>query len=120
MIVTVFRSRLRPDAREEYIALVDRMVELAKTMPGYISHKGFFAEDDERVTIVEFEHEEGMLAWRMNPEYRAAQKKRLVKFTIQNIASRSATSSGNRSLSSNMRQSDQISRNAYLMTCRRS
>jgi hypothetical protein len=38
----VFRSRLRPGAREEYIALVDRMVELAKTMPGYISHKGFF------------------------------------------------------------------------------
>jgi hypothetical protein len=41
MIVTVFRSRLRPGAREEYTALVDRMVELAKTMPGYISHKGF-------------------------------------------------------------------------------
>jgi len=67
MIVTVFRSRLRPGAREEYIALVDRMVELAKTMPGYISHKGFFAEDGERVTIVEFEHEEGMRAWCTNP-----------------------------------------------------
>jgi heme-degrading monooxygenase HmoA len=75
MIVTVFRSRLRPGAREEYIALVDRMVELAKTMPGYISHKGFFAEDGERITIVEFEHEEGMRVWRMNAEHRAAQKK---------------------------------------------
>jgi heme-degrading monooxygenase HmoA len=75
MIVTVFRSRLRPGAREEYIALVDRMIELAKTMPGYISHKGFFAEDGERVTIVEFEHEEGMRAWRTNAEHRAAQKK---------------------------------------------
>lgn len=42
MIVTVFRSRLRPG---------------------------------ERVTIVEFEHEEGMRAWRMNSEHRAAQKK---------------------------------------------
>jgi heme-degrading monooxygenase HmoA len=75
MIVTVFRSRLRPGTREEYIALVDRMAELAKTMPGYISHKGFFAEDGERVTIVEFEHEEGMRTWRMNSEHRAAQKK---------------------------------------------
>jgi heme-degrading monooxygenase HmoA len=75
MIVTVFRSRLREGVREEYIALVDRMIELAKTMPGYISHKGFFAEDGERVTIVEFEHEEGMRAWRMNSEHRAAQKK---------------------------------------------
>ena len=75
MIVTVFRSRLMPGVREEYIALVDRMVELAATMPGYISHKGFFAEDGERVTVVEFEHEEGMRAWRTNPEHRAAQKK---------------------------------------------
>ena len=41
MIVTVFRSRLMPDVREEYVALVDRMVELAATIPGYISHKGF-------------------------------------------------------------------------------
>ena len=52
MIVTVFRSRLRPDVREKYVALADRMNEIARTMPGYISHKGFFAEDGERVTIV--------------------------------------------------------------------
>jgi heme-degrading monooxygenase HmoA len=75
MIVAVFRSRLRPGVREEYVALVERMNEIARTMPGYISHKGFFADDGERVTIVEFEHEEGMRAWRMNPEHRAAQKK---------------------------------------------
>jgi len=75
MIVTVFRSRLRPGIREDYVALVERMNELARTMPGYISHKGFFAEDGERVTIVEFEDEAGMRAWRMHPEHRAAQKK---------------------------------------------
>jgi antibiotic biosynthesis monooxygenase (ABM) superfamily enzyme len=44
MIITVFRSRLMPGVREEYLVLVDRMVKLAETMPGYISHKGFFAE----------------------------------------------------------------------------
>ncbi|HZP76903.1 MAG TPA: antibiotic biosynthesis monooxygenase [Pseudolabrys sp.] len=75
MIVTVFRSRLRPGLREEYVALVERMVEIAATIPGYIAHKGFFAEDGERVTIVEFEHEEGQRAWRMHPEHREAQKK---------------------------------------------
>ncbi|HVV63453.1 MAG TPA: antibiotic biosynthesis monooxygenase [Pseudolabrys sp.] len=75
MIVTVFRSRLLPGVREEYVALAERMNELAKTMPGYISHKGFFADDGERVTVVEFESEEGMRAWRMNPEHRAAQRK---------------------------------------------
>jgi len=75
MIVTVFRSRLMPGFKEEYIALVDRMVELAKATPGYISHKGFFADDGERVTIVEFESEEAQRAWRMHPEHRDAQRK---------------------------------------------
>ena len=75
MIVTVFRSRLMPGVREEYLILAARMNELAKTMPGYISHKGFFADDGERVTVVEFESEEGMRAWRMHPEHREAQKK---------------------------------------------
>jgi len=74
MIVTVFRSRLRPGVRDEYVVLVDQMEKLARTMPGYISHKGFSADDGERVTIVEFEHEEGMRAWRTNPEHIAAQK----------------------------------------------
>ena len=74
MIVTVFRSRLRPELGDEYAALVDRMSELARTMPGYVSHKDFFADDGERVTIVEFEHEEGLRTWRTNPEHRAAQR----------------------------------------------
>ena len=74
MIVTVFRSRLRPGVREQYVALVEKIAAVARAMPGYISHKGFFAEDGERVTIVEFEHEEGMRAWRTNPDHIAAQK----------------------------------------------
>ncbi len=75
MIVTVFRSRLREGLRDEYVALVERMTQLAASMPGYISHKGFFAEDGERCTIVEFESEEAQRAWRMNAEHREAQKK---------------------------------------------
>jgi len=83
MIVTVFRSRLRPGMREEYVALVERMAALARTMPGYISHKGFFADDGERVTIVEFEHEEGMRAWRSNAEHRTAQKLAREKYYVE-------------------------------------
>jgi len=75
MIITVFRSRLRAGKTAEYGAEVERMSALATTMPGYISHKGFTADDGERVTIVEFEHEEGMRAWRTNPEHRVAQRK---------------------------------------------
>jgi heme-degrading monooxygenase HmoA len=83
MIVIVFRSRLRPGVREEYVTLVDRMAELAATMPGYISHKGFFADDGERVTIVEFEHEQGLRAWRTNAEHRAAQKLAREKYYLE-------------------------------------
>ena len=80
MIVTVFRSRLRPGLKDEYVALVTRMAEIAKTIPGYISHKGFWADDGERVTIVEFEHEEGQTAWRKHPEHIEAQKQGRLKY----------------------------------------
>lgn len=72
MIVTVFRSRLNEKAGEEYANMAGRMSDLAQTMPGYISHKSFIAEDGERVTIVEFESMEGQNAWRKNTEHRVA------------------------------------------------
>ena len=74
MIVTVFRSRLKPGLRDEYVALANRMNELARTIPGYISHKDFYADDGERVAVVEFAHAEGQRAWQTYPEHRAAQK----------------------------------------------
>jgi heme-degrading monooxygenase HmoA len=80
MIVTVFRSRLMPGLQDEYVALVERMQEIARGIPGYISHKGYTAEDGERVTIVEFEHEEGQRAWRTHPEHIAAQKQGRLKY----------------------------------------
>ena len=52
-----------------------RMSELAKGMPGYISHKGFLADDGEKVTIVEFENEETQRAWAHYPEHVDAKKK---------------------------------------------
>jgi heme-degrading monooxygenase HmoA len=69
MIVTVFRSRLKPETAAEYKEWAARMNALAVTMPGYISHKGFTAEDGERVTIVEFENEEAQRAWSRHPEH---------------------------------------------------
>jgi heme-degrading monooxygenase HmoA len=83
MIVTVFRSRLRPGVQDEYVAMVERMRQLAVAIPGYISHKGFWAEDGERVTIVEFESEEALRAWRMHPEHRAAQKAGRDRFYLE-------------------------------------
>ena len=51
-----------PGLQDDYVALVERMRDIAVTIPGYISHKGFWSDDGERVTIVEFEHEEGQRA----------------------------------------------------------
>lgn len=75
MILVVFRSRLAAEAGSDYEATAARMAELAAEMPGYVAHKQFSAEDGERVTIVEFENEETMRAWRLHPEHVNAQRK---------------------------------------------
>jgi heme-degrading monooxygenase HmoA len=80
MIVTVFRSRLNPGAQEEYGPMAKRMSELARAIPGYISHKGFVADDGERVTIVEFESEEAMRQWRIDPEHAKAKRRGIESF----------------------------------------
>ena len=74
MILTVFRSRLRPEAQDEYSRWATRMSELARSMPGYISHKTFTAPDGERVTLAEFDTEEHMRAWSTHPEHLEAKK----------------------------------------------
>lgn len=80
MIVTVFRSRLVPGVQDEYGPVARHMSELARGIPGYISHKGFVAEDGERVTIVEFESEEALHEWKIHPEHREAKKLGFTKF----------------------------------------
>jgi len=74
LIVTVFRSRLRPEHSEEFLKLGDALGADANGMPGFVSRKVFFAEDGERVTIIEFESEETHRAWAEHPAHRAAQK----------------------------------------------
>ncbi len=74
MYVTVFRSRLRPGVEAEYRAEAEKMLELASAMPGFSSFKTFSAEDGERVSLVEFDSEETLRAWREHPEHRRAQQ----------------------------------------------
>ncbi|MFT4096489.1 MAG: antibiotic biosynthesis monooxygenase [Rhodoblastus sp.] len=80
MIVTVFRSRLKSEAGAAYDPMAQRMSELARAMPGYVSHKVFTAEDGERVTIVEFADMESHRAWGAHPEHRAAQRQGRAEF----------------------------------------
>lgn len=80
MIVIITRSRLAPGVQDEYGLMAREMSELARTIPGHISHKGFVAEDGEKVTIVEFESEEALQAWKVHPRHLAAKKLGFTKF----------------------------------------
>ena len=73
-IITVFRSRLRDDGAAAYYEHADGMAKLARTMPGYVEHKVFVAEDGERVTLVTFADQASHDGWRTHPEHRAAQQ----------------------------------------------
>lgn len=80
MIVTIFRSRLNPGVRDEYEPMAKRMSELARRIPGYVAHKGFVAEDGERVTIVEFETEEALRAWSRDSDHVMAKRRGIQDF----------------------------------------
>jgi heme-degrading monooxygenase HmoA len=80
MIITIFRSRLRPEHQAEYALWAERIHDLAVAMPGFVSIKTFTADDGERVSIVEFESEATHQAWRDHPEHRVAQQLGRSKF----------------------------------------
>lgn len=80
MIMTVFRSRLKEDAHADYFDLAPQMGALAQTMPGYISHKVFTADDGERVTIVEFADEASQRHWSINALHVEAKKQGRANF----------------------------------------
>lgn len=73
-IVTVFRSRLRDEARDAYFEHAERIATLADTMPGLVERKSFTAEDGERLTLVTFADRASHEAWRDHPEHRDAQR----------------------------------------------
>ena len=74
MVIAIFRSRIRSSARKEYDPLAARMLALAEAMPGFRSFKSFRSEDGERLSLIEFESEAQLTAWRDHPEHRQAQE----------------------------------------------
>jgi len=81
MMIAVFRARRAPEGLgEEYRYWFKRMTELACKMPGYLSHKGYVAEDGERLTLFEWESAETLRAWATHPEHIAVKKLGREKF----------------------------------------
>lgn len=81
MVVIVFRARRTPDGLgDEYRYWFARMSDIARKMPGYISHKGYMAEDGERLSFFEWESAETLHAWATHPEHIAVKQLGRQKF----------------------------------------
>jgi len=74
MSMVVFRTYLRQENVEEYYRTTKKLQEIAVSVPGFIAFKNFVAADGEEITIVEFESEETLKAWRDHPAHLAARK----------------------------------------------
>ena len=73
---------------EEYERWAKRIDALAAKAPGFISIKTFAAEDGERASIVEFESEETLQAWRNQPDHREALQRVCLFDLVANNADR--------------------------------
>ncbi|HEV8150209.1 MAG TPA: antibiotic biosynthesis monooxygenase family protein [Gemmatimonadales bacterium] len=73
MILALFAFRLRSEAHAEFERTVARMVELVRTIPGFISLDLFRSEDGRTLAVPRFESEASLLTWRNHPEHLKAQ-----------------------------------------------
>jgi len=76
MFLVVFRNRKRADIdRAAYESEAVRMEQLARAQPGFLSFKGYTAEDGETVAISEWGDEASARAWGRVAEHRVAQQR---------------------------------------------
>ena len=73
MIVVLFRSKLVEEPAG-YAEMAEEMEALARTMPGFVDVKSYRADDGERLTVVRWQDEETMRAWREHVRHRVAQR----------------------------------------------
>ena len=74
MFIVVFRNRKRADIdAAAYAADANRMEALARAQPGFVSFKGYTADDGEVVALSEWASSDAALAWRRNPDHAAVQ-----------------------------------------------
>ncbi len=73
-IVTIFRSRLKTTAGDEYEETAEAMLDAARRMPGFVDFKTFRADDGERVSVITFADRPSHDAWRDDDRHRHAQR----------------------------------------------
>jgi heme-degrading monooxygenase HmoA len=74
MVVILFRSRLTEQAGEDYHSMAAEMLATAREMPGFVEYKVFRADDGERISVIWWQDQETLAAWRNHPRHRIAQK----------------------------------------------
>ena len=75
MVIVVFRARMRPNLGDDYLACNQRMLEIAQSMPGFVSVKGYTAADGEGVSIHVWETADQLRAWIEHPEHLEAKER---------------------------------------------
>ncbi len=75
MILTVFRSRLRPGVDGAYQLVAREMSDLVRTSAGFVDEVHFESPSGERVTIVRFTDRPSHDAWAAHPRHREAQRR---------------------------------------------
>jgi heme-degrading monooxygenase HmoA len=73
MLMVLFRSKLAEGTGGDYHEMAGEMLATAREMPGFVDFKSYRAEDGERVSIVTWQDEATMTAWREHPRHRVAQ-----------------------------------------------
>lgn len=73
MLVVLFRSKLVPQP-DGYAEMAQEMLETARSMPGFVDVKAFKADDGERLTLVWWQDEETLRAWRTHARHLVAQQ----------------------------------------------
>jgi heme-degrading monooxygenase HmoA len=84
-VVTVFRSRRRPDPESEagYRRLAAEMEAAARAAPGFVDFARFEAADGEHVSLVTFATPADQRAWRDDPHHRQAQRQGRATFYLE-------------------------------------
>jgi len=88
MLVVLFRSKLVPEP-DGYAEMAEEMETLARSMPGFIDVKAYKAEDGERLTVVWWEDETTLRAWRTHARHLVAQqtgRERWYEYYDMNVA----------------------------------
>jgi heme-degrading monooxygenase HmoA len=81
MVIVLIRTTVKPGADlVAYEALNERMLEIVRGIPGFVSVNGYSSPDGDEFGLVRFESLASLRAWREHPEHLVAQARGHAEF----------------------------------------